>query len=64
MGIAGAGNIGVVLDFLMAPKIAEYWGWNTVFGVGAALASIVFIAYLFLAKDAPSTIYKLSLIHI
>ncbi len=58
MGIAGAGNIGVVLDFLLAPKIAEYWGWNAVFGIGAALASIVWIAYLFLAKDAPSTIYK------
>ena len=58
MGIAGAGNIGVVLDFLLAPKIAEYWGWNAVFGIGAALASIVWIAYLFLAKDAPSNIYK------
>ena len=58
MGIAGAGNIGVVLDFLLAPKIAEYWGWNAVFGVGAALASIVWVAYLFLAKDAPESIYK------
>ncbi len=58
MGIAGAGNIGVVLDFLLAPKIAEYWGWNAVFGVGAVLASIVWVAYLFLAKDAPSTVYK------
>ncbi len=58
MGIAGAGNIGVVLDFLLAPKIAEYWGWNAVFGVGAVLASIVWVAYLFLAKDAPSSVYK------
>jgi len=58
MGIAGAGNIGVVLDFLLAPKIAEHWGWNAVFGVGAVLATIVWVAYLFLAKDAPSTVYK------
>ena len=28
MGIAGAGNIGVVIDFLFAPKIAELWGWD------------------------------------
>ena len=57
LGIAGAGNIGVVLDFLFAPKIAEIWGWYSVFGVGAAMATLVFIAYLFLAKDAPKEIY-------
>ena len=58
LGIAGAGNIGVVVDFLFAPKIAELWGWNYVFGVGAAMAVIVFVAYLFLAKNAPESIYK------
>ena len=57
LGIAGAGNIGVVLDFLFAPKIAELWGWSAVFGVGAIGAIIVFIAYLFLAKDAPKEVY-------
>ncbi len=58
LGIAGAGNIGVVLDFIFAPKIAELWGWSAVFGVGAAAAILVFVAYLFLAKDAPKEIYK------
>jgi NNP family nitrate/nitrite transporter-like MFS transporter len=58
LGIAGAGNIGVVIDFLFAPKIAEIWGWASVFGVGAAMAVLVFIAYLFLAKDAPQSVYK------
>ena len=58
LGIAGAGNIGVVLDFIFAPKIAEKWGWESVFGVGAAMAIVVFIAYLFLAKNAPSSVYK------
>ena len=58
LGIAGAGNIGVVLDFLFAPKIAELWGWSAVFGVGAIGAVIVFFSYLFLAKDAPSSVYK------
>ncbi len=58
LGIAGAGNIGVVLDFLFAPKIAEKWGWASVFGVGAAMAVVVFIAYLFLAKNAPESVYK------
>ncbi len=57
LGIAGAGNIGVVLDFLFAPKIAEKWGWEAVFLVGAVMASVVFIAYAFLAKNAPSSVY-------
>ena len=58
LGIAGAGNIGVVIDFLFAPKIAEKWGWEYVFGVGAVMAIVVFIAYLFLAKNAPESVYK------
>jgi len=58
LGIAGAGNIGVVIDFLFAPKIAEVWGWESVFGVGAAMAILVLIAYAFLAKNAPESVYK------
>jgi len=58
LGIAGAGNIGVVIDFMFAPKIAEHWGWYSVFGVGAVMAIIVFIAYAFLAKNAPESVYK------
>jgi len=57
LGIAGAGNIGVVIDFIFAPKIAEIWGWYAVFGVGAAMAIIVFIAYMFIAKNAPADVY-------
>lgn len=58
LGIAGAGNIGVVIDFLFAPKIAQLWGWPSVFLVGAVLSTIIFIAYMFLAKDAPLSVYK------
>ena len=58
LGIAGAGNIGVVIDFIFAPKIAEHYGWSAVFGVGAIMAIIVFIAYAFIAKNAPSSVYK------
>ena len=58
LGIAGAGNIGVVIDFLFAPKIAEIWGWASVFGVGAAMSIVVLIAYVFIAKDAPESVYK------
>jgi len=58
LGIAGAGNIGVVIDFIFAPKIAELWGWASVFGIGAAMSIVVFIAYVLLAKNAPSHVYK------
>ncbi len=58
LGIAGAGNIGVVIDFLFAPKIAEIWGWPSVFLVGGILSSIVLVAYMFMAKDAPASVYK------
>ncbi len=58
LGIAGAGNIGVVIDFLFAPKIAELWGWDSVFLVGAVMAIVVFIAYAFIAQNAPESVYK------
>ncbi len=58
LGLAGAGNIGVVLDFLFAPKIAEIWGWQAVFLVGGVLSTFIFIMYTFMAKDAPPSVYK------
>ncbi len=58
LGIAGAGNIGVVIDFLFAPKIAELWGWDAVFLVGAVMAIVTFVAYAFIAKDAPESVYQ------
>jgi len=57
LGIAGAGNVGVVIDFLFAPKIAEIWGWQAVFLVGGILSTFIFVTYLFLAKDAPKEVY-------
>jgi len=57
LGIAGAGNIGVVVDFVFAPKIAEIWGWQAVFLVGGILSTLIFTMYLFLAKDAPKEVY-------
>ena len=57
LGIAGIGNMGVVLGFLFAPKIAELWGWQAVFSFAAVLSVLVFITYLFMAKDAPKEVY-------
>ncbi|MGD9539431.1 MFS transporter [Methylocystis sp.] len=53
MGIAGAGNMGVVLDTLFAPSIAEAYGWRMVYGVLLALMVLVLVIYSVAAKDAP-----------
>ena len=53
MGIAGAGNMGVVLDTMFAPSIAEHYGWQAVFGVLLVPMLLILAYYAFAAKDAP-----------
>lgn len=54
MGIAGMGNSGTVLAALFAPVLAKWFGWNAVLGLSCIPLSIVFVAYMLLAKDAPN----------
>ncbi|MCK1514997.1 NarK/NasA family nitrate transporter [Bradyrhizobium sp. 190] len=61
MGIAGAGNMGVVLDTLFAPTIAEHWGWQAVFGVLLVPMLLILAYYVFAAKDAPGDRKPISL---
>jgi MFS transporter, NNP family, nitrate/nitrite transporter len=53
LGIAGAGNMGVVLDSMFVPWMAEHWGWQSVFGVLLIPLVIVLGLYLLMARDAP-----------
>lgn len=53
MGIAGAGNMGVVLDSMFVPWMAEHWGWQSVFGVLLIPLGIVLALYMLMARDAP-----------
>jgi NNP family nitrate/nitrite transporter-like MFS transporter len=53
MGLAGAGNVGVVIDSLLAPGIAKAYGWQQVFGIVLIPVGIVFAIYCLFAKDAP-----------
>lgn len=53
MGIAGAGNLGVVLDSMIVPWLAERFGWQAVFGFLLIPLVLVLIAYALLVKDAP-----------
>ncbi|RYL92102.1 NarK/NasA family nitrate transporter [Sporolactobacillus sp. THM7-4] len=54
MGIAGAGNSGTVFATLFAPRLAEKLGWHNVLGLAIIPLLFVFVAYIFMAKDAPS----------
>ena len=54
MGIAGAGNSGVVLASLFVPFLAETFGLQQVFGIMLVPLTIVFLIYTVLAKDAPA----------
>ena len=53
MGIVGAGNMGVVLDSMLVPWLAETYGWQSVFGFLLIPLLIVFVLYSWMAKDAP-----------
>ncbi len=53
LGLAGAGNIGVVIDALLAPRIANAYGWQAVFGFALVPAVLVFIVYVIFSKEAP-----------
>jgi NNP family nitrate/nitrite transporter-like MFS transporter len=58
LGLAGAGNVGVVIDHLLAPRIAAAWGWQAVFGVALVPLAIVFVLYALFSKEPPGTFKK------
>ncbi|MGH6632688.1 nitrate/nitrite transporter [Sphingopyxis sp.] len=54
MGLAGMGNSGTVLAALLAPTLANSYGWNAVLGLACIPLTIVFVVYMVMAKDAPN----------
>jgi MFS transporter, NNP family, nitrate/nitrite transporter len=56
MGLAGAGNVGVVLDHLIAPRLAAAYGWHTVFGFALIPAVAALLLYIIFSKEAPVTV--------
>lgn len=53
MGIAGAGNSGTLLATLFAPRLAQAFGWRSVFGLAMIPVCVVFVAFFLMAKEAP-----------
>lgn len=58
LGLAAAGNVGVVIDSLIAPRLANAYGWPNVFGFALIPAIITFILYALFSKDAPGAVAK------
>lgn len=58
MGLAGAGNIGVVIDSLLAPRLAAAYGWPAVFGFAIIPAVLVLAIYIIFSKEAPIEVRK------
>jgi len=58
LGLAGAGNIGVVIDHLAAPRIAAVWGWQAVFGAALIPLVFAFVLYAIFSKEPPGEYKK------
>lgn len=56
LGLAAAGNVGVVLDSLLAPRLANAFGWKAVFGFALIPAVLVLAIYAVFSKEAPTKV--------
>ena len=54
MGIAGAGNSGTLIATLFGPRLAQHYGWHTVFGLAMVPLLIVLLVFFSLARNSPS----------
>ena len=53
MGLVGAGNVGTAVSVLVAPPLAQAFGWTAVYGIAAVAISIPMIVMIVFAKEPP-----------
>jgi len=58
MGLAGAGNIGTIIDALISPRIAAVYGWRAVFGLMLIPAVLVLLAYGLFSREAKAEVKR------
>ncbi|WP_428484887.1 MFS transporter [Rhodopila sp.] len=58
MGIAGAGNAGTVVALLLAPPVAQAYGWHAVYAWSAVVMLIPLIVMITMAKEPPDTMHQ------
>jgi len=53
MGIAGAGNSGTAVAALLAPRLAQHFGWHQVYGFAALMMLLPLAVMILVAKEPP-----------
>ncbi|MDQ0013366.1 NNP family nitrate/nitrite transporter-like MFS transporter [Variovorax boronicumulans] len=53
MGLVGAGNVGTAVSVLVAPPLAQWLGWQAVYGVAAVAILIPMVVMVIFAKEPP-----------
>jgi NNP family nitrate/nitrite transporter-like MFS transporter len=53
MGLVGAGNIGTAVCVLIAPPLAEAYGWQTVYAFAAGAILLPIVVVVLFAKEPP-----------
>ena len=51
MGLVGAGNVGTAVSVLVAPALAQRFGWQAVYGIAAVAMLLPIIAMVVFAKE-------------
>ena len=51
MGLVGAGNVGTAVSVLVAPALAQRFGWQAVYGIAAVAMLLPIIAMVIFAKE-------------
>jgi len=54
MGIAGAGNSGTLIITFFGPRLAQHFGWHSVFGLALIPVALVLAIFFFTARNSPS----------
>ncbi|GAA4333334.1 nitrate/nitrite transporter [Variovorax defluvii] len=53
MGLVGAGNVGTALSVLVAPPLAQWLGWQAVYGVAAVAILVPMVVMVLFAQEPP-----------
>ena len=53
MGLVGAGNVGTAVSVLVAPPLAQWLGWQAVYGVAAVAILLPMVVMIVFAKEPP-----------
>ncbi len=53
MGLVGAGNVGTAVSVLVAPPLAQAYGWQTVYGFAAIAICLPMLVMIVFAKEPP-----------